>query len=80
MQRRGGSGQPGKTQRTIKPKARKASTAERASPNTEERYRLVVEAVAEGIYEWSTDTNHLELSSRLNEMLGFEKGERQGAG
>jgi PAS domain S-box-containing protein len=75
MHRRGGSGQPGKTQRTIKPKVRRASTADRAPPNTEERYRLVVEAVAEGIYEWSTDTNHLELSSRLNEMLGFEKGE-----
>jgi two-component system cell cycle sensor histidine kinase PleC len=75
MQRRGVSGQPGKTQRTSKPKVRRASTAVRASPNTEERYRLVVEAVAEGIYEWSTDTNHLELSSRLNEMLGFEKGE-----
>jgi PAS domain S-box-containing protein len=75
MQRRGVSGQPGKTQRTSKPKVRRASTAARASPNTEERYRLVVEAVAEGIYEWSTDTNHLELSSRLNEMLGFEKGE-----
>jgi hypothetical protein len=59
MQRRGESGQPGKTQGTIKPKARKASTAEPASaPNTEERYRLVIEAVAEGIYEWSTDTNH----------------------
>jgi len=53
------------------PKVRKPSTAVRASAsNTKERYRLVVEAVAEGIYEWST----LELSSRLNEM-GFEKGE-----
>src|SRR5262245_8628593 len=71
MQRRGENGKPGKAQRTTTPKVRKASSA----PNTEERYRLVVEAVAEGIYEWSTDTNHLELSSRLNEMLGFEKGE-----
>src|SRR5215475_10814755 len=71
MQRRGENGKPGKAQRTTTPKVRKASSA----PNTEERYRLVVEAVAEGIYEWSTDTNHLELSSRLNEMFGFEKGE-----
>ena len=76
MQRRGESGQPAKAQRTTKPKASKASPAARTpAPNTEERYRLVIEAVAEGIYEWSTDTNHLELSSRLNEMLGFEKGE-----
>jgi two-component system, NtrC family, sensor kinase len=76
MQRRLESGRPGKGQRTSKREASKASTAARASaPNTEERYRLVIEAVAEGIYEWSTDTNHLELSSRLNEMLGFEKGE-----
>jgi PAS domain S-box-containing protein len=35
----------------------------------------VIEAIAEGIYEWSTETNHLELSTRLNEMFGFEKGE-----
>jgi PAS domain S-box-containing protein len=77
MQRRGESGQAGEgAARDYVPTVRKASTAERASaPNTEERYRLVIEAVAEGIYEWSTDTNHLELSSRLNEMLGFEKGE-----
>jgi PAS domain S-box-containing protein len=76
MQRSGE--QPSKGQRTTthKVRVRKPSTAKRASaPNTEERYRLVVEAVAEGIYEWSTNTNHLELSSRLNEMLGFEKGE-----
>jgi PAS domain S-box-containing protein len=75
MQRRGESGQPGKANRTARPKARKASLARTSPPNTEERYRLVIEAVAEGIYEWSTDTNHLELSARLNEMLGFEKGE-----
>jgi PAS domain S-box-containing protein len=76
MQRRSGSGQPKKERRTTRPKASKASPATWApAPNTEERYRLVIEAVAEGIYEWSTDTNHLELSSRLNEMLGFEKGE-----
>jgi PAS domain S-box-containing protein len=76
MQRRSGSGQPKKERRTTRPKASKASAATWApAPNTEERYRLVIEAVAEGIYEWSTDTNHLELSARLNEMLGFEKGE-----
>jgi PAS domain S-box-containing protein len=70
-QRRRPAGHPGH-----KLKARKAPAAGSAScPDTEERYRLVTEAVAEGIYEWSTDTDHLELSARLNEMLGFEKGE-----
>jgi PAS domain S-box-containing protein len=74
MQRRGGSGQPEKGQRTTRPMAT-SPAARTPVPNTEERYRLVIEAVAEGVYEWSTDTNHLELSARLNEMLGFEKGE-----
>ena len=55
---------------------RTASTvADNVTPNIDERYRLVMEAVAEGIYEWSTKTNHLELSTRLTEMFGFEKGE-----
>jgi len=35
----------------------------------------VIEAVAEGIYEWSVDTGQLKVSRRLNEMLGFEKDE-----
>jgi two-component system, NtrC family, sensor kinase len=74
MQRRGGSEQPEKGQRTTRPMAT-SPAARTPVPNTEERYRLVIEAVAEGVYEWSTDTNHLELSARLNEMLGFEKGE-----
>jgi PAS domain S-box-containing protein len=51
------------------------NAAHTAVPNIEERYRLVIEAVAEGIYEWSTETNHLELSTQLNEMFGFESGE-----
>src|ERR1019366_10256197 len=61
---------------TTRPRRHNAPTAARTpAQNNEERYRLVIEAVAEGIYEWSTETNHLELSTRLNEMLGFEKGE-----
>ena len=51
------------------------NAARTAVPDVEERYRLVIEAVAEDIYEWSTETNHLELSTQLNEMLGLEKGE-----
>ena len=35
----------------------------------------MIEAVAEGIYEWSVDTGQLKVSRRLNEMLGFEKDE-----
>jgi PAS domain S-box-containing protein len=35
----------------------------------------VIEAVAEGIYEWTINTKHLELSARLTEMFGFRKGE-----
>ena len=49
--------------------------ADNVVSNAEERYRLVIEAVAEGIYEWTIKTNHLELSSRLSEMFGFKKGE-----
>jgi PAS domain-containing protein len=49
------------------------TVADKSAPDTDERYRLVIEAVAEGIYEWSTKTNHLELSTRLTEMFGFEK-------
>jgi PAS domain S-box-containing protein len=75
MQRGGQSGRPVKHRRDGL-KARKAPTSGSTfAPDTEERYRLVIEAVAEGIYEWSTDSNHLELSARLNAMLGFEKGE-----
>jgi PAS domain S-box-containing protein len=43
--------------------------------STEERYRLILHAVAEGIYEWAVRPNHLELSARLLEMFGFERGE-----
>jgi PAS domain S-box-containing protein len=56
--------------------SRRTSTpAENATSNNEERYRLVIEAVAEGIYDWTIETKHLELSTRLTEMLGFKQGE-----
>ena len=58
------------------PKRRKANRASSYSPeNTDERYRLVIEAVAEGIYEWTITPNHLELSTRLTDILGFKTGE-----
>jgi PAS domain S-box-containing protein len=38
----------------------------------EERYALVCEAVAEGIYEWDIERNALSPSARLIEIFGFE--------
>jgi PAS domain S-box-containing protein len=38
----------------------------------EERYLLVSEAVAEGIYDWDIEHNALFVSSRLMEIFGFE--------
>ena len=55
-------GKAAKAQRSKTLKRRNAAKAARTlAPNTEDRCRLVIEAVAEGIYEWSTETNHLEL-------------------
>jgi two-component system, NtrC family, sensor kinase len=72
----GGRAVRGRRRIAIGAKLRGAPTGARASIlNEKERYRLVIEAVAEGIYEWSTETNHLEISARLVEMLGFDKGE-----
>jgi PAS domain S-box-containing protein len=68
-------GKAAKTQRHKTLKRRIAPKVARTPAPNRERYRLVIEAIAEGIYEWSTETNHLELSTRLNEMFGFEKGE-----
>jgi PAS domain S-box-containing protein len=38
----------------------------------EERYALVCQAVAEGIYEWDIETDALSVSPRLIEIFGFE--------
>src|SRR5229473_896905 len=40
----------------------------------EERYALVCQAVAEGIYEWDIERNALSPSARLIEIFGFEGG------
>src|SRR5229473_3540975 len=40
----------------------------------EERYALVCQAVAEGIYEWDIERNVLSPSARLIEIFGFEGG------
>jgi PAS domain S-box-containing protein len=62
-----------RTSTSLQKKAR-APVRRRAS-SAAERYRLVIDAVAEGVYEWSLETNRLAISARLNELLGFEKGE-----
>jgi PAS domain S-box-containing protein len=38
---------------------------------SEERYGLVIQAVAEGIYEWDIERNSLRPSARLIEIFGF---------
>jgi PAS domain S-box-containing protein len=38
----------------------------------DERYALVCEAVAEGIYDWDIESNALSASARLIEIFGFE--------
>jgi PAS domain S-box-containing protein len=49
--------------------ARRLEQSLRAS---EERYALVAEAVAEGIYDWNIKTNALYVSPRLMEIFSFE--------
>jgi PAS domain S-box-containing protein len=41
----------------------------------EARNRLILAAVAEGIYEWTVASNELYVSPRLRQMLGFRVGE-----
>ncbi len=43
-----------------------------AGAGLEERYALVCQAVAEGIYEWDIERNTLSPSARLIEIFGFE--------
>jgi PAS domain S-box-containing protein len=49
--------------------ARRLEQSLRAS---EERYALVAQAVAEGIYDWNIETNALYVSPRLIEIFSFE--------
>jgi PAS domain S-box-containing protein len=61
--------------RVPRPPQRTRLTAAASTPSIEQPHRLVIEAIAEGVYEWSADTRQLKVSDRLNKMLGFEKGE-----
>jgi PAS domain-containing protein len=38
---------------------------------SEERYELVIKAVAEGIYDWNIETNALYVSPQLTEIFNF---------
>src|ERR1700731_5014613 len=52
--------------------ATEARRLERSLRENEERYALVSEAVAEGIYDWNLKQNSLFVSPRLMEIFGFE--------
>jgi PAS domain S-box-containing protein len=49
-----------------------ARRLERALRESEERYALVSNAVAEGIYDWNIEQNSLFVSPRLMEIFSFE--------
>jgi PAS domain S-box-containing protein len=49
-----------------------ARATERRLRESEERYSLVSEAVAEGIYDWNIADNSLYVSDRVMEIFGFE--------
>src|SRR5207302_1475835 len=70
MRQQGSRGQKrtARRRKTARGGSRLSAPAGTHGLSAEERYRLVIEAVAEGIYEWSVDTGHLEISARLNEM------------
>ena len=59
--------------------ARRTAAARRPArtrgPSPRERYALVIAAVAEGIYEWTVASGQLEISPRLSELFGFDKGD-----
>ena len=49
--------------------------AEAALRLSEERHSLVTAAATEGLYDWDIVENTLYVSSRLNQIFGFEEGE-----
>jgi PAS domain S-box-containing protein len=49
-----------------------ARRLKRSLRESEERYALVSEAVAEGIYDWNIELNSLFVSPHLMEIFGFE--------
>jgi PAS domain S-box-containing protein len=49
--------------------------AETARRESEERYKLVTEAIHEGIFDWNLVTGEYYLSPRYKEILGFKEEE-----
>jgi PAS domain S-box-containing protein len=49
----------------------KAGRLEQSLRTSEERYALVIEALAEGLYDWNIETNALYVSPRLIEIFNF---------
>src|ERR1700722_6807192 len=52
--------------------AAEAQRLQRSLRESEERYALISQAVAEGIYDWNLELNSLFVSPRLMEIFGFE--------
>src|SRR3954453_10130538 len=52
---------------------------EAALRESDNRYALVTEAAAEGIYDWAIGQNRLWVSARLIELFGWETGDRDSA-
>ena len=52
--------------------AAEARRLEQSLRASEERYALVTEAVAEGIYDWNIVSNSLYVSPRLMKIFGLE--------
>jgi PAS domain S-box-containing protein len=55
--------------------ATEARRLQRSLRESEERYALISEAVAEGIYDWNIELNSLFVSPRLMEIFGFDGAE-----
>jgi PAS domain S-box-containing protein len=49
--------------------------AETALRRDQARYEQVTQAVSEGLYDWNIESNHLEVSARLNALFDFAEGE-----
>jgi PAS domain S-box-containing protein len=65
-------GRSGPKTARVRSAATVARRLEQSLRENEERYTLVSEAVAEGIYDWNIKLNSLFVSPRLMEIFGFE--------
>jgi PAS domain S-box-containing protein len=49
--------------------------AERRLRESDERYQLAMQAVAEGVYDWNIETGEIYYSPRVREVLGLRAGD-----